>query len=47
MKSTYELREWVKWVIFIAFVYFMGVWLLNWTLPEVTLPSIIWDGVCK
>jgi len=47
MKQEYVTREWVKWVIFIALVYFMGAWLLDWHLPEVTLPSIIWDGVCK
>ncbi len=38
MKQTYELREWVKWVIFIALVYFIGAWLLDWHLPQLPPP---------
>jgi len=47
MKQETVIREWVKWVIFIALVYFIGAWLLDWHWTEVTLNYIIWDGVCK
>ncbi len=46
MKQTWVLREWVKWVIFFTILYFLLVW-VGFPMPEVTLPSVSWDGVCN
>jgi len=39
MKHTYELREWVRWIIFFSALYLLLQW-VGFALPSIPLPWV-------